>query len=1027
MNIFKLAFHSLKYYWKAALAISAGTAVAIAALTGSFLVGKSVKNNLRDIAVTRLSNVEAVVQSDGFFTKELAYALRKNPGSENITQPALILFAAVTEPINGIIVPDVNLLGMEGGGFKYGIGSEVIPPEGREVYLSEILLRELKVKTGDFLVIKTRKAGAAAPVETLFGQKELFDNIQSFSVKVIGAIPDKKAGSFNLKSETANPRNIYISLDFLQKELKKKELINTVFLLKSGSLSYWEERLKEVLSLADLGLKLNIKKKRITLESGNFTLSPGVIKAAVQAADRLKSECALTSVYIFNNVNGASPYSVVGGLEGLGKDEIILSDWMAEDTGSEKGSTLKAEYFELAPDGQYITKSKIFKVKDILKTEALAELVEAPFLEGMTDSKSISAWKSPFPVDMSRIRNKDEIYWNNYKTVPKALISLETAKSFWPPQYFGVTSIRISDAKKIDIQVFKKVFLKHYDYSDSGFRVLHLREEALKAAQGSTDYSLLFAALSFIIVLSALWLTAFLFRIFLEARGPQAGILLASGFKLNTLFAVYMLEGGLIILLGCLISLPLSVYYAGFVLGFLKPLLGESSSFKLYLERADILTGLISGSLLSLLSILWGVLMFKKVNIRALLAKKVFAPGKIAPGPKVKGFISLALRSVFYSGKRSYFTAVLFAAAAFIIIMTALNRPESFIFNTLDKNSGSGGYNLIAKSSVPVFGSLNTPQGRKKNSFVSFDSPVWKDVVFTGCRQSREGDNISCLNINQPGQPRVLGIPEEIINERGFAFSSYEKLKPGETPWAGLKAQYKNGALPVYADANSLEWILHKKIGEEILLNGKYSVKVSGALSGSIFADVLLISEENFIKIYGSNGGYNYFLIRTKEGREEEVLTALRRELGGAGYTVAKTSELLSAFANVQNIYLFTFQILGGLGFLLGTFGIIAVLLQNVYERRQEFALQSALGFKKSLLVRQVMLENGLLLVIGLFIGFLASFAVSLPYIMKMHKRLDFTLPVITLLGMLLLGLSSCAVAAYYSLKGNLIEALKSE
>jgi ABC-type antimicrobial peptide transport system permease subunit len=281
--------------------------------------------------------------------------------------------------------------------------------------------------------------------------------------------------------------------------------------------------------------------------------------------------------------------------------------------------------------------------------------------------------------------------------------------------------------------------------------------------------------------------------------------------------------------------------------------------------------------------------------------------------------------------------------------------------------------------------------------------------------------------MNQPGQPRVLGLPDELINEQGFIFSSYEKLHPGETPWAGLKAQYKDGALPVYADANSLEWIMHKKVGDEILLNGKDKVRVNGALSGGIFAEVLLISEENFIKLYGSNGGYNYFLIRTTEGQEEKVAAELRKELGGADYTVTKTSELLSSFAKVENTYLFTFQILGGIGFLLGTFGIIAVLLQNVYERRQEFALQIALGFKKSLLVRQVILENGLLLAIGLLAGSLLSFAVSLPYIFKMHSRLNLAIPVITLLGMFFLGLISCFIAAYYSLRGSLLEGLKAE
>ena len=625
---------------------------------------------------------------------------------------------------------------------------------------------------------------------------------------------------------------------------------------------------------------------------------------------------------------------------------------------------------------------------------------------------------------MSKIRSKDEVYWEAYKTLPKALVSLETARSFWPPQYTGVTKINISFKKDGELSLFKKEFLQNCNLRDLGVSVNLLREQALSSAQGSTDYSMLFVSLSFIIVLAALWLASFLFRILLEGRSAEAGIMLASGFGFKTLFAVYTLEGGLIILAGALLSLPLSFYYAEFILGFLKPIIHESSGFKLYVENADILTGVLAGSLLSGLSILRGIFIYRKANVRALLAKKVIPSGKNQLKPEVKSFTTLAVRSLFYSGKRSYLTAGLFAAAAFIIMMTAINRPESFNFNTLDTKSGAGGFNLAMKSTTPLFGDLNTPSGRKKNGFTSFDSPLWRDVSFTGCRSSREGDDISCLNVSQPGEPKVLGLPESILNGDSFTFAS---APSGVIPWAGLKAGEKDGVLPAYADGNSLEWILHKKIGDEIIVNGSYKAKVNGTLSGSIFAGVLLISEANFIKVYGSNGGYNYFLIRAKEGKEDEVMALLQKELGGAGYTVTKTSELLSAYAGIQNTYLFTFQILGGIGFLLGTFGIIAVLLQNVYERKREFALQAAIGFKKSRLAGQIIFENSLLLATGLLFGTLGALAISLPYIMKMHNRLDFTLPGITLTGMLLLGLASCSLAAYYSVRGNLVEALKSE
>lgn len=47
----------------------------------------------------------------------------------------------------------------------------------------------------------------------------------------------------------------------------------------------------------------------------------------------------------------------------------------------------------------------------------------------------------------------------------------------------------------------------------------------------------------------------------------------------------------------------------------------------------------------------------------------------------------------------------------------------------------------------------------------------------------------------------------------------------------------------------------------------------------------------------------------------------------------------------MQNTYLSTFLVLGGLGVLLGTLGLGAVLLRGVVERRGELALLRELGF----------------------------------------------------------------------------------
>ena len=81
------------------------------------------------------------------------------------------------------------------------------------------------------------------------------------------------------------------------------------------------------------------------------------------------------------------------------------------------------------------------------------------------------------------------------------------------------------------------------------------------------------------------------------------------------------------------------------------------------------------------------------------------------------------------------------------------------------------------------------------------------------------------------------------------------------------------------------------------------------------------------------------------------------------------TAERLAEFHKVENTYLSTFQTLGGLGLLLGTLGLAAVLLRNVLERRRELALLGAVGYGRSRLFASSIAESALLLVCGLAVG----------------------------------------------------------
>ena len=111
-----------------------------------------------------------------------------------------------------------------------------------------------------------------------------------------------------------------------------------------------------------------------------------------------------------------------------------------------------------------------------------------------------------------------------------------------------------------------------------------------------------------------------------------------------------------------------------------------------------------------------------------------------------------------------------------------------------------------------------------------------------------------------------------------------------------------------------------------------------------------------------------------------KVRQAIESSLGDYGLDSESSIERLAGFFAVQNTYLSTFQSLGGLGLLLGTFALATVQLRSVLERRGELALMRAAGFRRSMLVRLVMIENSLLLLGGLGLGVLSALVAVLPY-----------------------------------------------
>jgi ABC-type antimicrobial peptide transport system permease subunit len=224
---------------------------------------------------------------------------------------------------------------------------------------------------------------------------------------------------------------------------------------------------------------------------------------------------------------------------------------------------------------------------------------------------------------------------------------------------------------------------------------------------------------------------------------------------------------------------------------------------------------------------------------------------------------------------------------------------------------------------------------------------------------------------------------------------------------------------------------MHKKVGDTIDYVDErgqtFQVRIVGAVANSILQGQLIIDEAEFVKRFPGEPGYRTFLIAAPPNRVTELSATLSRAMQDVGLELTPAPLRLAQFNAVQNTYLGTFQVLGGLGLLLGSVGLGIVVLRNVLERRGELALLVAVGFRRQLVQQLLLLENGALLAAGLGVGVIAAAVAVLPAVLAPGTQLPMISLATTLVAILLNGLLWTWLATRFAVRGDLLRALRNE
>ena len=1036
-------------------------------------------------------------------------------------------------------------------------------PRNREILVSEALARELGSVAGNALLLRVQKP-SEIPIESLHSRKEDLGSTLRLTVREV--LAGAGLGEFSVQPQQNAVRAVFVPLALLQKELDQENKVNLILLAKTSraddepketrytEVASLERILKHRTSLEDFGIKLRIAgeplsapavppgaQQSILVEHESKVLNDALAEAAREAAD--KSHLHITSVlsYLANRISFGErsiPYSLVTALDeeafktlsqndvGLpgqagGKSIaespharaplIILNEWAARDLGITKGDSVTLEYYVWHEGGRLDTRTGLFEVAAITPIKGLAadkELV--PEYPGITGSENLSDWDPPFPVDLKRIRKQDEDYWHQYRTTPKAFIPLAAGQQLWQSRFGKLTSLRLSPAAGTSplqaLGLYKQELKIALDPAASGFTIIPARLQGLNASRGATDFGEYFLYFSFFLVVSALMLTALFFKLGIEQRLREIGVLQAAGFSASRIRALFLMEGALLSILGSLLGLVGAIAYGQLMMFGLRTWWVDAvgtTMLRLHVSPVSLLLGAAGGVVASLLCVVWTLRQIGKQSTRSLLMgtltrdTETSGPGDTAKRKprlftslraanmlslvgvllmiaaalhlvgSVPGFFGsgvllltaflfyqaawlrrsgktihgagwwsvtrLGFRNATYRPGRSVLCIALIASAAFIIVSVDAFRHRGDIDQTRDTHSGSGGFPLLAESLLPLVHDPNTREGREALNLAGDEGASGLGgVSFTRFRV-RSGDDASCLNLYQPSNPKIIAPTADFIAGNRFAFQSSlaGSNEEKQNPWLLLQREFADGAVPVIADANSMTYVLHLKLGEDFVLtraDGPVRLRLVGSLADSVFQSELVMSEKHFLRLFPEQQGYRFFLIDTPESASPTAIAAtLEDRLSDFGFDVVPTSERLANFHRVENTYLSTFQMLGGLGLLLGTLGMAAVLLRNVLERRRELALLRAVGYDSSHFALMVVAEDLLLLVCGLVTGAVCALLAIAPVFFARGGRLPHVSLGLLLLAVLVSGLTASLIATWAALRSPLLPALRAE
>ncbi len=295
-----------------------------------------------------------------------------------------------------------------------------------------------------------------------------------------------------------------------------------------------------------------------------------------------------------------------------------------------------------------------------------------------------------------------------------------------------MTSLRILPPPPATTRCLRGVLAKGADsLEDAGIVVQPVRQKAIEASEGTTDFGQYFFYFSFFLVVAALLLTGLFFRVGVEQRLREIGLLEAIGLPPSGVRGLFLREGAVLAAIGSLAGVAGAIGYASLImLGLRTWWVGAvgTTALRLQPDALTLAVGALAGFVTALGVILLMLRQAGRAPVPALLKGALEAgdvparPGRRAPRP-ARARVAAAW------GRAALFTLI----AAGLLLASALGAmPEAGAF------FGAGAC-AMAAGLFALSGWLRRP------SSTPAPGPAWRRLLGLGATGARARPGRSVL------------------------------------------------------------------------------------------------------------------------------------------------------------------------------------------------------------------------------------------------------------------------------------------